>query len=239
MRIQSCPQAWLATAVCMMAGLPFAAADDAPGVFRMTDFPSTQIQQTGFFRATLGPQNDGCGSLACGEVACCPTENCCPAPAECCPVPGNICCETACGAGCSSSSNGCGCGCPGNENTSIFGRIFGGSKSRCSCDSCDYCGKGTSGSRSDKSRTLYNSTNKTVPFCGKYQITYANQPSYADARDGMAWAAQGYGMPVTVPTAPVVRYSYNYSHGTPASRLTPLSTYNASTSLQPLFLQSW
>ena len=80
---------------------------------------------------------------------------------------------------------------------------------------------------------------KGVPLLGRYQITYASQPSYADPRDSKAWAAQGYGMPVTVPTAPLVRYSYNYSHGTPASRLTPLSTYNPSTSRQPLFLRSW
>ena len=81
--------------------------------------------------------------------------------------------------------------------------------------------------------------NQGAALFGKYQITYANRPAWADARDGQAWAAQGYGMPVTVPAAPVVRYSYNYSHGTPASRLTPLSTYNPSTSPQPLFLQSW
>ncbi len=235
MRIQSCSHAWLATAVCMMAGLSFAAADDEPGVFQMNDVQPTRIQQTGFFRGTLGSQNDCCPSVGCGEVACCPTDSCCPSPAD-------GCCENDCGEAC--CSNGCGCGCSGKESSCLFGRIFGGPKSRCSCDSCDYCGKGKSGCRSGKSRSLLDSMCCSgscceSPLCGKYQITYANQPAYADARDGMAWAAQGYGMPITVPTAPVVRYSYNYSHGTPASRLTPLSTYNPSTSIQPLFLQSW
>jgi len=120
--------------------------------------------------------------------------------------------------------------------------MFGGSKSRCSCDSCDYCGKGKSGTLFDVlfgCMTPSGDCNQGAALIGKYQITYANQPSYADARDGLAWGAQGYGMPITVPTAPVVRYSYNYSHGTPASRLTPLSTYNPATSPQQLYLQSW
>jgi len=78
-----------------------------------------------------------------------------------------------------------------------------------------------------------------IPHCGCYHITYAHDPRYSDARDHQAWAAQGYGMPMTVPTAPIVRYSYNYSHGTPASRLTPTSTYNPVTSPRSLFHQSW
>jgi len=78
----------------------------------------------------------------------------------------------------------------------------------------------------------------TAPV-GKYRITYADQPDYADSRDGQLYGVQGYGMPMTVPTAPTVRYAYNYSWGTPASRLTPLSTYNPQTSPQHLLHRSW
>lgn len=77
------------------------------------------------------------------------------------------------------------------------------------------------------------------PPVGKYQITYADQPSYADPRDGQLYAAQGYGIPMTVPIAPNVHYTYNYSSGLPSSRLTPLSNYNPATSPQPLYHQSW
>lgn len=62
------------------------------------------------------------------------------------------------------------------------------------------------------------------PF-GKYQVTYANDPAYADARDGQVYGAQGYGTHMNVPMAPNVRQSYNYSWGTPASRITPIGQY--------------
>lgn len=62
------------------------------------------------------------------------------------------------------------------------------------------------------------------PF-GKYHVTYANDPAYADARDGQAYGAQGYGTHMNVPMAPNVRQSYNYSWGTPASRITPIGQY--------------
>ena len=152
----------------------------------------------------------------------------------CCP-PKDDCAVDSCGEGCRTAANGChtagiadgcGCGCRGNDGGWC---LFRSAKSRCSCYSCSYCGKGCNGSASREGVALF----------GKYQITYASQPSYADPRDNKAWAAPGYGMPMTVPTAPLVRYSYNYSHGTPASRLTRLSTYNPSTSPQPLFLRSW
>ncbi len=78
-----------------------------------------------------------------------------------------------------------------------------------------------------------------TPPVGKYRVTYADQPDYADARDGQLYGVQGYGMPMTVPTAPTVRYAYNYSWGTPASRLTPLSTYNPQTSPQHPLHRTW
>lgn len=62
-----------------------------------------------------------------------------------------------------------------------------------------------------------------VPFCGKYARVYPQDPYYFDQRDGQAWGAQGYGMPMAVPLAPVVGHTYNYGWGTPSSRLTPVS----------------
>lgn len=53
----------------------------------------------------------------------------------------------------------------------------------------------------------------------------AVDPNYAHPADvGGYYAAQGYGVPVTVPLPPSVRDGYNYSWGLPGSRLTPLST---------------
>lgn len=62
----------------------------------------------------------------------------------------------------------------------------------------------------------------TPPF-GKYYRVYPQDPNYFDQRDGQAWGAAGYGTPISVPLAPVVGHQYNYSWGTPASRLTPVS----------------
>jgi hypothetical protein len=61
------------------------------------------------------------------------------------------------------------------------------------------------------------------PPIGKYARVYPQNPNYFDQRDGQIWAAQGYGVPIAVPLAPVVGHQYNYSWGTPASRLTPIS----------------
>jgi len=60
------------------------------------------------------------------------------------------------------------------------------------------------------------------PLAGKYHIVYPADPSYFDARDGQIYAAQGYGGPVSVPLAPVVNHTFNYSWGIPSSRLTPV-----------------
>jgi hypothetical protein len=57
---------------------------------------------------------------------------------------------------------------------------------------------------------------------GAYNLFYPNNPYYFDERDGKVYAAQGYGVPVTVPLAPNVHYAYNYSWGIPSSRLTPI-----------------
>jgi hypothetical protein len=51
----------------------------------------------------------------------------------------------------------------------------------------------------------------------------AVDPGYSHPADLYpAYAAQGFGGPVTVPLAPNVRNQYNYSWGLPSSRLTPI-----------------
>jgi len=68
------------------------------------------------------------------------------------------------------------------------------------------------------------------PICADNHIhhrgIYPANPSYADPRDSRIYSAQGYGIPMSVPLAPIVKYQYNYGWGLPASRLTPVeSTY--------------
>ncbi len=53
-------------------------------------------------------------------------------------------------------------------------------------------------------------------------------PGYADPRDAQIYAAQGAGVPVAVPLAPVVQYTYNYGWGVPSSRLTRVGGGNSS-----------
>ncbi len=77
------------------------------------------------------------------------------------------------------------------------------------------------------------------PWFGKYHMTYADQPSYIDPRDTQLYAAQGYNMPITVPLAPTVNHSYNYSSGLPASRVTQIGNYNPISSPRPLKCQTW
>ena len=64
---------------------------------------------------------------------------------------------------------------------------------------------------------------KGVPFAGHYARAYPVNPYYSDPREGHAYAAQGYGVPMSVPLAPVVGHSYEYGWGVPSSRLTPVS----------------
>jgi len=61
------------------------------------------------------------------------------------------------------------------------------------------------------------------PLFGHYKIVYPVNPWYFDGRDGQAYAAEGYGGPVSVPLAPVVTQQYNYGWGIPSSRITPIS----------------
>ena len=58
---------------------------------------------------------------------------------------------------------------------------------------------------------------------GSYSHTYAVDPSYNDPRTGHVYASHKTGVPMAVPTAPNVRYSYEYGWGLPSSRLELLS----------------
>lgn len=62
-----------------------------------------------------------------------------------------------------------------------------------------------------------------VPWVGCYSRVYPQNPYYSDSRDGQTYAAQGYGVPIAVPLAPVVGHTWDYSWGVPSSRLTPVS----------------
>ena len=57
---------------------------------------------------------------------------------------------------------------------------------------------------------------------GLYHMVYPVNPGYFDARDNYLYATEKYGVPMTVPLAPVVKHAYNYGWGIPSSRLTPL-----------------
>ena len=77
------------------------------------------------------------------------------------------------------------------------------------------------------------------PPLGKYRMNYAVNPGYAHPADNAAYGAQGYGVPVTVPLAPNVRQSYNYSSGIPASRITPVGHYMPGHNATRLPCQTW
>jgi hypothetical protein len=62
-----------------------------------------------------------------------------------------------------------------------------------------------------------------IPWVGHYGRVYPVNPYYNDSRDGQVWAAQGYGVPISVPLAPVVGHTYEYGWGVPSSRLVPVS----------------
>ena len=62
-----------------------------------------------------------------------------------------------------------------------------------------------------------------LPWVGHYSRVYPVTPYHSDARDGQVWAAQGYGIPISVPLAPVVGHTYEYGLGVPSSRLVPVS----------------
>jgi hypothetical protein len=81
------------------------------------------------------------------------------------------------------------------------------------------CSKGT-GLFGNKCRRCVPRSN--APF-GMYRMAYPLDANYRDARDGSLYAAQGYGVNVSVPLAPTVNATYNYGWGVPSSRMTYIS----------------
>lgn len=61
---------------------------------------------------------------------------------------------------------------------------------------------------------------------GAQKDVIALDPNYAHPNDMGTnyYAAQGYGVPVSVPLPPSVRASYNYGWGLPSSRITPVTS---------------
>lgn len=96
-------------------------------------------------------------------------------------------------------------------------------RSNCPPDQCPHCRNGNCPYHGhSKSGHGYKATRGVAPF-GCYTMAYPVNPDYCDGRDGSLYAAQGYGINVTVPLAPNVGAAYNYGWGVPSSRLTPIS----------------
>jgi len=130
--------------------------------------------------------------------------------------------------GCTDGDNGCVDGyCEKCRRLGLIGRIrlFGLFGNRCDHAGCRNC-RGGGGDGSLGNRFLPNGCGgKGCPPWGTYQMVYPLNPDHCDPRDGQVHAAQGYGVPMAVPLAPVVRHQYNYSWGVPASRITHISNH--------------
>ncbi len=144
------------------------------------------------------------------------------------------------GGSCQDCDNYCYC-----NDGGVCGSMFGKCKDRCRCKRCGKL-RGCRGDGSLLGRLKrcnpfnwgmgYNRGpnglidprgcgGKGCPPIGVYQMTYPVNPDYCDPRDTRVHAAQGYGVPMGVPLAPVVRHQYNYSWGVPASRVTHISNH--------------
>lgn len=70
---------------------------------------------------------------------------------------------------------------------------------------------------------------KTVRVAGGFMYEHKAydpvDPAYSDPRDSQVFSAQGYGVPVSVPLAPCVKYQYNYGWGVPSSRITRINSF--------------
>ena len=62
-----------------------------------------------------------------------------------------------------------------------------------------------------------------APLFGHYKRVYATEPHYSHPSDSQVYASPMTGHPTAVPLPPTVRHQYNYSWGSPSSRLTPVS----------------
>lgn len=192
--LQKLVRASVAAGLCLVAGLSANAQDETPGIVRITK-PTTAAMSAKGGRVTPAGFKHGMYDSNCDCQNGGVGGGSCPS-GDC--YGGRGFGLFGCGKGC---GKGCGGGCCGGCCDGM-GDYF-----RCKFGYFIPTGAGGAG----------------VPFAGKYSRVYPQDPYYFDGRDGMAWAAQGYGVPVAVPLAPVVGHTYNYSWGTPSSRLTPVS----------------
>lgn len=201
----------------------------------------------------------GCGNVSCSPGCAVPPMTCC--DQNCFPQGGyaSACPATVCeGAYCSDSCQSCYVGdscnncyyAPGHKQRVLT--LFAKADPATGCHDQGPCKRWVRGQQRNylaRNQRLSNHLfgwlvpaghlGAGSPPFGKYQITYADQPAYTHPQDGQAWGAQGYGVPCTVPVPPTVRYSYNYSWGLPASRLTPIGQPVPGPGPQPLVKQTW
>ena len=235
--------------LCTMLTAGVTLAED--GVVRMSDRSAA--------KSASGIQQASCTTIGpCGESCYIPQ----PCPSQCCP-PSYSMCDPCYGGMCDAGNCNMGSCYTQTDCNSCYNGMNGGWGN--SCDSCQdpcYGGRGRNGRKCCDGRTpsyaekckesnnclcdrlfgwMIPSGNcgQGSPWLGKYHMTYADQPSYIDPRDTQLYAAQGYGMPMSVPLAPNVHHAYNYSSGMPASRITHIGNYNPMTSPRPLKCQSW
>jgi hypothetical protein len=213
--LQKLVRATVAAGLCLFAGFSANAQDDSAGIVRISK-PSTAAATAAGAQVTpVGFGHWGGAGYDC--------QNGCPN-------------GSGCQFGDCQSGN-----CPFGGCKSCFGKSWGGCQyGGCPWGGCQYggcpwsgcnncCRAGCGQAMCDYFRCKFGYFIPTgaggagVPHWGKYSRVYPQDPYYFDQRDGMAWAAQGYGMPMAVPLAPVVGHTYNYSWGTPSSRLTPVS----------------
>jgi hypothetical protein len=202
--LQKLVRATAAAGLSLVALMSAVAQDDAPGIVRISK-PSTAAVQSGrVSQASFGHRGQHASSVPCdGENgSLCQDGSGCPHGSACRLGHG---CRYGHGFG-----HGLGHGCWPSCHT-------GCCRNQCSQDMVNYfrckfgyfipTGAGGAG----------------VPLAGHYSRVYPQDPYHFDQRDGQAWGAQGYGIPMAVPLAPVVGHTYNYGWGTPSSRLTPVS----------------
>lgn len=109
------------------------------------------------------------------------------------------------------------------------------SSDECDCEECQkrrhrhpktWFGHAKSNAPCSGDGCLYGCNNGCEECCREHRhgsVVYPLNPWAYDRRDARVYSAQGYGIPLAVPLAPNVHFTYNYGWGIPSSRLTPLS----------------
>jgi hypothetical protein len=239
------------------------APEAGSGVVRLAAKTKPVVQQVGF------SSGDSCGAVCDEPTCCapqiyqaCPTE-CWTAPCD--PCAAGACCPNSCDSGCNTYVASCdasgmpSCWCKDCQSSPC--QCYGGRRrngrnrdsvplfaphvdSGTGSAVCDCWHSQSMSFRNKNSRLSHKLFGWMVPSAcvapvGSYHRVYAHDPSYFDSRDGQLYGAQGYGMPITVPLAPNVHHTYNYSAGLPASRVTHIGNYNPVTAPAPYWHQSW